>query len=101
MWLLLTRNHGEDHQRQIEEGMSRQPRTVWICHSTVAERAGGALLINICSHPRRMKRGVIAASLDGGMTWSKTWLDDALPDPGCQGSLLPAPSFTASPSARL
>ncbi len=34
VWLLLTRNHGKDHQRQIEAGTSREPRTVWACHST-------------------------------------------------------------------
>jgi sialidase-1 len=33
IWLLLTRNHGQDRQQEIEAGTSREPRTVWACHS--------------------------------------------------------------------
>lgn len=33
IWLLLTRNHGEDKQPAIEEGKSLEPRTVWACSS--------------------------------------------------------------------
>jgi len=33
VWLLLTRNHGQDRQQEIESGTSLQPRTVWITSS--------------------------------------------------------------------
>ncbi|MBI3466077.1 MAG: exo-alpha-sialidase, partial [Planctomycetes bacterium] len=34
IWLPLTRNAGEDTQRQIEAGTSRESRTVWMTRST-------------------------------------------------------------------
>ena len=33
IFLLLTRNHGEDKQKDIEGGTSREPRTVWLTRS--------------------------------------------------------------------
>ena len=62
--------------------------------STVAERADGSLLINIRNHPRLSGRRTTAVSKDGGDSWSEPALDEALVDPGCQGSLL---RWTAKP----
>jgi sialidase-1 len=175
IWLLLTRNHGQDRQDAIEAGTSGEPRTVWVCHSSddgvtwtkpadtsptarrgdwgwygtgpaagiqlasgrlivpchhtparshvqhahviysddngqswrlggvagpncgesaLVERADGSLLMNIRSHPQAKGKRVITTSSDGGLSWSAPTLDDGLPDPGCQASIL---RFTASP----
>lgn len=169
IWLLLTRNLGEDREPQIEQGTSREPRTVWITHSSndgvswtvpenisavaresswtwygtgpgngiqladgrlvipsyhtpaggrvqrshvlvsddhganwkiggivgentgesaVAELADGTLVMSSRPHPRATGKRAISRSSDGGATWTKPQSEAALPDPGCQGSLL-------------
>ncbi len=34
IWLLMTRNLGSDHERQIIDGSSKETRTVWVSHSS-------------------------------------------------------------------
>jgi sialidase-1 len=53
----------------------------------VVERADGSLLLNMRSYHGKNRRAV-ATSKDGGLTWSKVALDDALVEPVCQASLL-------------
>ncbi len=57
--------------------------------SQVAELQDGVLMMNARTSvaPRR----VVARSEDGGRTWGATAVDETLPDPGCEGSLLPTP----------
>jgi sialidase-1 len=55
--------------------------------STVVECAGGSLLHNMRSYQKKNRRAV-ATSNDGGATWSRVKLDDALIEPICQGSIL-------------
>jgi len=55
--------------------------------STVVERADGSLLQNMRSYHKKNRRAV-AASNDGGASWSRVKLDDALIEPVCQGSIL-------------
>lgn len=54
---------------------------------SVAEMDGGQLIMSIRNSSKT--RG-ISYSSDGGSTWSAPAYCDALPDPGCQGSLLSA-----------
>jgi sialidase-1 len=55
--------------------------------STVVECADGSLLHNMRSYHKKNRRAV-ATSNDGGATWSRVKLDDALIEPVCQGSIL-------------
>ena len=54
--------------------------------STLCELSDGSLLMSI-----RMTDGIgyrgPSISRDGGLTWSEATIVDALPDPGCQGSI--------------
>jgi sialidase-1 len=54
--------------------------------STVVERADGFLLHNMRSYQKKNRRAV-ATSNDGGATWSRVKLDDALMEPVCQASI--------------
>jgi sialidase-1 len=58
--------------------------------SQVAQLEDGSLIINMrdlsSEHGRQ-----IARSYDEGLTWTAATYDEALPDPGCQGSLLETP----------
>src|SRR5262245_49831864 len=168
MWLPVTKNRGHETQKQIEEGKSKENRTVWMSRSDddgaswakpveitkdvrdpawtwyatgpgvgiqlktgrlvipcdfrvketkalgshviysddhgktwklgstvapdcnecqVVERVDGSLLLNMRSYHKKNRRA-IATSRDGGLTWSKATLDDALIEPVCQASLL-------------
>jgi sialidase-1 len=55
--------------------------------STVVELSDGRILDNMRSYHGENRRAV-AASEDGGETWSEVTLDDALIEPVCQASLL-------------
>jgi sialidase-1 len=55
--------------------------------STVVELADGSLLQNMRSYHKKNRRAV-ATSNDGGATWSRVKLHDALLEPVCQGSIL-------------
>lgn len=56
--------------------------------STIAALPDGTLVMNMRSYEDANRRAV-STSTDGGMTWSKIWLDPELVEPRCQGSLLP------------
>ena len=54
--------------------------------STAAELSNNSLMMN--SRNQTGKLRIISLSKDGGSTWDTTFLDDNLPDPVCEGSLL-------------
>ena len=54
--------------------------------SQVAELADGSVLINMRSSSGNKR--LVARSRDGGLTWSEWGADEALVEPGCQGSLI-------------
>lgn len=56
----------------------------------VAERADGALLLNMRSY-RGTNRRLVSVSKDGGATWSEPAEDAALIEPVCQASLIGHP----------
>jgi sialidase-1 len=57
--------------------------------ATVVERSDGALMINCRNQEDSQSHRVVAISLDGGATFSETYLERQLVEPrGCQGSLL-------------
>jgi sialidase-1 len=53
----------------------------------LVERRDGSLLINMRSYHGRNRRAV-AASTDGGLSWSPVRLDEALIEPVCQAGLI-------------
>jgi sialidase-1 len=57
--------------------------------STVVEQADGSLLQNMRSYHGKNRRAV-ARSRDGGASWSRAELDQALIEPVCQASMLRA-----------
>lgn len=61
--------------------------------STVAELAGGRLLLNMRNYDRTQKSRKVSLSNDGGTTWSDIYADTVLVEPLCQASLL---SYNAS-----
>ncbi len=56
----------------------------------VVERSDGSLLLNIRMQKGDRHRRGIATSTDGGETWGECNLDDALPCPRCQASMISA-----------
>ena len=58
--------------------------------SQVVELSDGTLLLNMRSYAGRNRRA-LARSRDGGISWSKVALDEALIEPVCQASLLSYP----------
>jgi sialidase-1 len=56
----------------------------------VAERADGALVLNMRSY-RGTGRRLVSVSKDGGLTWSEPEEDKALIEPVCQASLIRVP----------
>ena len=52
--------------------------------SQVVELVDGTLMLNM----RRGRHRYVALSRDGGETWYKEFEEEALPDPGCQASIL-------------
>jgi sialidase-1 len=78
--VICSDDHGQSWRLGgIEESMTNE--------STVVEREDGSLLHNLRSYHGRNRRA-IATSADGGLTWSKITLDEALIEPVCQASLL-------------
>eukprot|EP00899_Mesostigma_viride_P003057 jgi/Mesvir1/12752/Mv22820-RA.1 len=60
--------------------------------ATVAELADGTLLLNMRVFPPSPPHArAVAWSRNGGSSWHGTRLDESLPDPSCQGSLVSAP----------
>lgn len=56
--------------------------------STIAERSTGELILNMRNADRKKRYRQVAASFDGGKTWSVNKPDKALPEPICQANLL-------------
>ncbi len=54
----------------------------------VAELADGSLLLNMRNHGSSKRQRGVAASKDGGLTWSEVRFDPVLVEPVCQASLL-------------
>jgi len=177
IWMPLTRNRGDESERHIMRGTTKEPRTVWLMKSTddgltwskpvnisettrrphwrwyatgpgvgiqlksgrmvvpcdhsdhdagghpyrshviysddhgatwrlggviadrcnecqVVELADGSLMLNMRSYHGK-KRRAIAASADGGLTWTKPVLNDELIEPVCQASFL---RYTVQPT---
>ena len=57
--------------------------------SSAAEISGGKLLMNIRNQRGDIRQRIIGLSDDGSATWKETYFDPQLPDPICQGSILP------------
>jgi len=57
--------------------------------STATEISGGKLLMNIRNQRGDIRQRIIGLSDDGSATWKETYFDPQLPDPICQGSILP------------
>ena len=63
------------------------PAEIAMLHEcTVVERKDGSLLMNMRARDAGYR--AVATSPDGGLSWSKPMLDEQLPDPTCQGSLI-------------
>jgi sialidase-1 len=75
--------YSDDHGATWQLGGSEDELTN---ESTVVERTDGLLLHNMRSYHKKNRRAV-ATSNDGGTTWSRVTLDDALIEPVCQGSI--------------
>ena len=57
--------------------------------SSATEISGGKLLMNIRNQRGDIRQRIIGLSDDGSATWKETYFDPQLPDPICQGSILP------------
>jgi sialidase-1 len=78
--VIYSDDHGATwHLGGIEDALTNE--------STVVELADGSLLHNMRSYHKKNRRAV-TISTDGGATWSRVKLDDALIEPVCQGSIL-------------
>lgn len=84
--------YSDDHGKNWKSGGTLGPES---CESQVAETANGGLLINSRNHWRRTGKRpdlggkrITARSTDGGVTWSKPFIDKTLIEPTCQASLL-------------
>ncbi len=62
---------------------------------SVAELAGGKLMLNMRNYDRTQKTRKVSVSSDGGLTWSNIWSDPVLVEPICQGSLINNPKKKA------
>lgn len=56
--------------------------------ATAAEISNNGLLLNARNQKGDIKARIVARSNDGGQTWSSISLDNNLPDPVCEGSIL-------------
>jgi sialidase-1 len=56
--------------------------------ATAAEISGGGLILNARIQRGDIKARMVALSKDGGATWDSIWVDNNLPDPVCEGSIL-------------
>lgn len=52
------------------------------------ELSGNQLMLNARNQKGDIRRRIIAISKDGGQKWDTTYVDQNLPDPVCQGSIL-------------
>ena len=78
--------YSDDHGRTWQIGGSLPEKTD---ECAAVELGDGTLLLNMRHNLGRHRRA-IARSRDGGRTWSDFRFDEALIDPGCQGSMIRA-----------
>jgi len=76
--------YSDDHGKTWQLGAVQEPLTN---ESTVVELADGSLMQNMRSYHGKGNRAV-AISKDGGVSFGKVYLDDALTSPVCQASIL-------------
>jgi len=81
--------YSDDHGKTWRLGGSAGPATN---ECQVIERTDGMLLLNMRNYdPKHPNVRAVAASADGGLSWSGAWFDAALVEPVCQASLLRCP----------
>jgi len=56
--------------------------------ATAASLSGSGMLLNARNQKGDVRARIIARSKDGGQTWTSITLDNNLPDPVCEGSIL-------------
>lgn len=56
--------------------------------SMAVELSGNLLMINARNQLGNIRQRIVSISKDGGQSWDKTYFDQQLPDPVCQGSIL-------------
>lgn len=56
--------------------------------ATAAELSGDKMMMNMRNQAGSPRARIVAISNDGGQTWAKTFYDNNLPDPVCEGSIL-------------
>ncbi|MBA4853671.1 exo-alpha-sialidase [Emticicia sp. BO119] len=56
--------------------------------ATATEISGNGLILNARNQKGDKKARIVSISKDGGETWEKTYFDENLPDPVCEGSIL-------------
>jgi sialidase-1 len=56
--------------------------------SIAIETADGGILMNSRNESRDAKFRILSYSSDAGKTWTKTWVEQQLPDPICQASMI-------------
>jgi sialidase-1 len=78
--------YSDDHGKTWNLGGTTPVDQVNEC--TVAELAGGRLMLNMRNYDRRQKNRKVSYSNDGGITWSGLTDDPALIEPICQASML-------------
>lgn len=76
----------DDHGRTFH--VSRSVDFPGSNEATAAELAGNGLMMNMRNQSGEPRARIVAISSDGGERWNRTWVDRALPDPVCEGSLL-------------
>jgi sialidase-1 len=77
----------DDHGKTFRLG-----QTVQIAgsnESTASEISGNGLILNARNQKGDIKARIAALSKNGGETWDSVWIDKNLPDPACEGSILP------------
>lgn len=60
-----------------------------------APLTGGRIMLNIRNQKGHPRARIVAISSDGGSRWDTTYVDNRLPDPVCQGSILKTGSVLA------
>ncbi len=78
--------YSDDHGQTWHTGGLVPAEIAMLHEATVVERKDGSLLINM--RAREAGYRAVATSTDGGLSWTDPVLDQQLPDPTCQGSMI-------------
>jgi sialidase-1 len=78
--------YSDDHGKTFH--LSRTLAVPGSNEATAAEISGSGLILNARNQKGDIKARIVAYSKDGGETWDRTWFDNKLPDPVCEGSIL-------------